>query len=264
MSIIPKIFLTIIFIPVFLILLILVSFKLQILSPSFWTNTFNDHGVYQGLETIAPKVVDYQIKNNKEIKISKKVLVSLLTKDNLKEFFEKNINHTLNYANGVSDKWTIFIPTKKLPKGLLPNFLLDKEDVSLDTLLSFLGRGGEETKAPAPHFSLLGSISTISLIVWSVLVLLILFSLYRVGGAPIALFLTGALTLGLIGIINAAKSGIMSDLLKEGNEPAKLLLGTITPPVISEVTNLWIYFAVASILLAAILRLRFFHPSKTN
>jgi hypothetical protein len=88
MKIISKVLLTLLFIPAFLILLILISLKFQFLNSNFWTNTFERHGVYQNLETVIPKIIDYQIKNSDEVQIDKKTALKLFTRDNLKELLK--------------------------------------------------------------------------------------------------------------------------------------------------------------------------------
>ncbi len=253
MNILLKIFLTILFIPVFLVLLVLISVKFQFLNSNFWIDAFEKNGTYQKIESVVPKIIDFQSKEDGEMKLDKKITEKLLTRDNLKEFIETNIKNTLSYANGKSDDWIVFIPSQKLPKGLLPNFLNDRNEVSMDTLTSFINRGGGNDINFTSQISLLGRYSTLSLFIWSLVVLSILFVLYVTRGASIALIISGAFTLLLTGTINIARVTIENELVTNGQEPAQRLLGIFAPPIITPMIILWTYIAILAILLGIVL-----------
>lgn len=247
------IFLTILFIPLSLVLLILVSIRFQFLDPNFWINTFNKYDVYQNLETVIPRIIEWQTVHeggsNAEL-AEARVAVKVLTDENLKITFEENIKNTLNFVNGKENTWNVFIPKDKLPKGLLPNFLLDSETVPLDTLISFFRRGQGNGLAFTSEISIIGKVVWTALTFWFVLVLLILFALYKFRGLPLALFTSAFFILLLVGFLTIAKVNIARDLIKEGMEPAQLLLATLGPPIVTEVTNLWVRIAVIMMVLA--------------
>lgn len=248
-----KILLTILFIPVFLVFLVLLSFKFQLLNSNFWTTTFEKNNVYQNLENIIPKVMDSQAKTDGgELDIDTKVLTSILNKENLKIFFEKNIKFTLDYLNGAGSEWVIFIPREVLPKNLLPNFLMESDEIPAKTLLSFFSRGrGDPFEIPY-QVPLTGRSVLLLLSVWIIILISLSLLLHRLRILNVSLFASGFTALLLSGAVILFSKVIEVEWFKEG-EPSQLILGTIGPPIARGVVEVWLIIGATAIISSFVL-----------
>ena len=248
MKLFAKILLTILFIPVFLALLVLISIRFQLLNSDFWIETYDKNDTYQKLETAIPKIIKRQGDGGVE------GIASLLTKENLKITFEKNIKYTLDYVSGKSSSWTIFIPKDRLPKGLLPNFLLDSDEIPVETLISFFSRGREGAGAMVvpPWVPLIGKFTWIALAAWGTVAVLFGLVLFRLKPVSAALITSGAVMLILGGAATLFRLVIETEWAKEG-EPSQLLLGTLGVPILAGMVKLWLVIAAFTVLSGIVL-----------
>ena len=109
MKILGQIFLFIFIIPVVLLGMVASTVKFDLLRPQFWENTYEEHGVYSSLTGVLKKsVIDQTVKEGGRVSDINS-LTDLLTNSNIKIFFNKNLENTLNFLDGTRNRFFIYI-----------------------------------------------------------------------------------------------------------------------------------------------------------
>lgn len=72
--------LSVLFIPIFLVLLVLISLKFQLLNYNFWERAFERGSVYQKLENSLPKIINFKTNNEDEMSILVALVLGYLQK----------------------------------------------------------------------------------------------------------------------------------------------------------------------------------------
>ena len=212
MKFLAKAWLIVIFVSLYISLLFSISFKFQILDNNFWKN-------------ILTREVYVSMAEGLDLGVSVPV-------DVMEEVGNRNLENVLNYANAESDKFLVYLP--KTGEVELKVLLLDVNYYPL-------------------RFT--GDAATLGLVLSIIFAGLSLFGLYKLvepGGklvAPGAAFLTaGIFTLGASVAARAFVRAATVELSKPGAEPSQIILRTLAPPISKEITQLWIYIALGTIL----------------
>jgi hypothetical protein len=259
MHFVLKIILTIIFVPLFLILLIAVTFRFQFLVPTFWENTFSTSNTYSNLAVSINKNLVAQTISEGGSRSDVNILTDLITPENLKDVINKNIVNVLSFANGSAKEITVYVPINKIPKSLLTkNFGSISDQMSLTTLLKEFNVSGI-TPAEIQMVSRLGVIAWAFLITFTTLSVLVLYCLYllvdqtkRLIAPGVALILAGVAgmvtyLLGTVIRINWTKD------LAGSTNTGDSIIGTVAPPVIGAVVRVWLIYAITLIILGIVL-----------
>lgn len=219
--------LVILFIPLFLIGLMSVTVKYQLLSPMFWQETFDTHNVYMSLSIALKDLVEEKTINEGGSRGDVKILTNLITSENLKDFIDINLENILNYVNGKSDKIIVYLPIAKIPYGLLPKNLGIKEKMPLNDALKKLNIVGFHENQ-IKQIPLIGRSMTYILIIDLALLFIIIIFLYQPG---IALILSGVITLMLVFLGNS---------IKFSNQ----LVLAFVPYILQNILNLWMWIGI--------------------
>lgn len=262
MRILGKSVLTILFIPLFLIFLATTSIKFQLLNPNFYINSFSQHNVYQETSDDIKTLIKQNSKNEIQTQNSElNTYLSLLSPENLQDFTQNNIKNIFKFLNKQTKELIVYLPLDKIPASVLPfGFLLKGNEVPLSTLLAYFGRPGATIDPILLQRAQL--ITTASLLLWILslaLLCLIIFTQIRITSkgkrlvSPgLSLFLSGLISIGVVGIVSLMKV----DILKQwstSTEPSQILFGPIVSALVSSITNLWLYIGAATITVGAIL-----------
>jgi hypothetical protein len=254
-----KLILTIIFVPLFLILLIAVTLRFQFLVPSFWENTFGTTSTYSNLAVSINKNLVAQTISEGGNRGDVKIFTDLITSENLKDVINKNIVNVLSFANGSAKEIIVYIPINKIPKSLLTkNFSSLSDQMSLTTLLKEFNISGI-TPTEIQIVSRLGVNAWVFLITSTALSVLVLYCLYllvdqakRLIAPGVALILAGlsgmvVYLLGTVIRINWTKD--LAGSVNTGDS----IIGTVAPPVIGAVIGVWLIYAITLIILGIVL-----------
>lgn len=119
LKIIIKILLTIIGIPVFIAVILLMIVKLQLLNPNYWQKIFLANNVYTKVSDVVIKNLNNQVIASGSTKDDAKIIIDLITPENTQDLIDQNIIRVLNYINGKNNNLTLYIPTKRIPDSFL-------------------------------------------------------------------------------------------------------------------------------------------------
>jgi hypothetical protein len=259
MKLIAKIFLTILFVPLFLILVLGITLKFQILKPAFWENAFKSKNTYSNLSAVVSKSLRSQVIAEGGREGDVKILTDLISPDNLKDVINKNIFNILEFANGKVTEMVIYVPVNKIPKSLLPKSLGKiTEQMSLtDLLQEFNVQGVDATQIQMFHST--GLMVSVFLVITTFLLSLLLFLLYvltnpekRLIAHGVSFIISGV----IISIITALGTVIRINWTKDlagSSNLGNALIGVITPPIMEGVIGLWQTLAIISIISGIVL-----------
>lgn len=251
-----KFFLTILFIPLFFLFLINTTVRFQFLNPDFWTKTLTTD-VYEGIRKAL--VIDLERKSSQEVAVDPRLFKSLVTSGNLEDFTERNIKNFLDLVNGKTKELKVYIPLSKLPKGLIPgNLGVNSEEISYKELVS-LFPGFQGMQIQEENLSKLGTSSTLAFLISLLLLSLVIYLMYgatspgkRFVVPAVPFIVTGILTLVLVGVGYLIKLNMGRELIVS-TEPAEILLGTLAPPLATEIFRPWVYFGAGLIIVGVLL-----------
>jgi hypothetical protein len=259
MKFIAKFVLTVIFIPVFLIFLLAVNLRFQLLTPSYWEGIFSLSGTYSELSSAVNKNLVFQTVAQGGSASDVKILTDLLSPENLKDVINTNIINVLQYANGKAKEITVYLPVEKIPATLISgSFTNISERMSLTDFLKEFNISGISA-SQIQSVSRLGLGSWIFLVSTVLLMFLLLYLLYLLvkGGkrliAPgLALVISGTTAFLIRGVIVVIEADWVKALTISANT-GNLFIGIIVPPVIQGVLKIWLSFAAGAIVLGVIL-----------
>jgi len=259
MKFVLKFILALLFVPIFLILLIGVTVRFQLLEPSFWENAFSSSNTYSNLSVSINKNLESQTIAEGGRASDVKILTDLITPENLKDTIGKNINNILQYANGKVNEIIIYVPINKIPKSLLSkNFGKVTEQMSLTELLKEFNMSSI-SPAQIQMISRIGLWTWVFLIIVTLLFLLVQYLLYlctspggRLVASGAAFIISGIVALLLTASGTVIRINLAKDLAGRTNLNDSII-GIIAPPVIQGVLSAWLLFAIAAIILGIVL-----------
>lgn len=254
MKVLKRTLLFVNFVILYISLLVAVSFRFQLLNSSFWIETFRREKVYENFEKSLTSSFKREYGEVSET-ILDSMLDSFLNKDMIQDYTEKNIVNVLNFMDG-RDELKIYIPVNKFPKGTLSPRLAVKEEYTLSDLQKSFG-----VMVPAQNITYLsqvGTIATISLIISFIFFALGLWGLYKTvdpGSKLIfpglTIIISSILVFIIILLANIESRNIVKDLLT--GEPIQVLIGTVGPPAVRAIMNLWTYINLVVLICGVIL-----------
>jgi hypothetical protein len=250
MKFVAQFILTVVFVILFFVGLFAGTLKFQLLDSNFWETSFEKHNTYELLASESKSVLEKQINKEGGSKNDARVLTDLITKENAKDFLDKNIENIISFANGKSNQLIAYIPVSILPKSLLPKNLIGiKDEIPLTDLLTKFNyqnaqninlQGLKQTHKTS-NLLFFGSITLL------LVILILLVILVEAGGrliSPgIAILLSGVLTILISRIGNGLKTLSTSSL---GETPpfGSILATNLLQPVAIEFTKSWLTVGV--------------------
>ncbi len=238
-----------------------INIKGQLLFSRFWTNTFRDNEIYQKISvTIGDKVVD-KVMDSGGQKTDIKDLSGFISESSIRSFSEKNIEGIIEYVNGKSDELNVYAPI--LSEGILniekvANIDSYSKEVQIDTFLSEYNVSGINSE-DFKYISRFGIYSWFLLILsYSLLILNIFFLLHLTNEGRkfvlpgISFIFSGLTFLGMYFIGNSILK-MLSLKYFESTNIGTLLITIITPPIVSKIIQIWIWFSVSSLIIGVIL-----------
>lgn len=259
MKILAKIVLTILFIPIFLILLISLNLRFQLLNQGFWQGTFAANNVYSRLSSLIKNYADEQVTSEGGNKNDIKVLTDLVTPDNLKDLIDRNIANVLTFANGKAKEVLVYLPIGKLPGDFVP---MTSGKISEITPLSVLLEEFNVQGVPMTQIQnlsrlgLAGGIIFSSALILGTVIILSLFLLVdpgrRLVSPGIALVLAGIFALLLVWIGTILRVNWAGSLTAASSINNRILV-TVVPPILGNLLSLWMWLALALIVIGVML-----------
>lgn len=248
MKFIAKLILIILFIPVFFISIVSVTFKTKLLDVSFWQNAFAAHNVYANLSSSLKTTFENQVSQEGGSRSDAKVLTDLITPLNVKDLVDKNLTNLLGYMNGTAKELFVYVPYKLVPKSLLPNGISGMpQEIPIATFLmkfNITGIGVDQIK----NISLVGIVSTYLTAISVGLLILFIFLLFlltqrgeRLIPLSVPLIISGFMTLSM--------ARIGSSLSLAGGE----IVSNVTGAIISELSSFWVVTGLVLIFLGVVL-----------
>lgn len=215
---------TVVFIPVFIILLISGSVKFLLLDDSFWIINFNKFDTYKSIQNEVIKFVES--KNVQTIR-------ELITEENVKDFTNRNITKVLLFLNGKTNELSFYVPIQKIPEGMLPKRLGSfSEDMSIGTVIEKFNISSLDAGF-VNKFSNTGKY--VDYIFYISLIILILISIYA---SPYVFALIGILLM------------IQKLLVNRINLNTNPLIEIIAMPLIQSVSFVWLYIGITLLLIS--------------
>jgi hypothetical protein len=253
--------LVILSVPVFILSVLSINIKSQFLSAGFWINTFEKANVYSQISTsVSDRLADKVVAGGGKIS-DITALSNLISPYNIKVFFEKNVKSILLFANGKSSEIIVFtpLPTKNIPVGTKTDeFSKFSEKMTLDDFLKNLNITGV-TKEDFQIISKFGVWSWILIGTSFALLLLVLVLTYALIDAGrhltamgIEFALSGILILSSYFLAGFIGKYLTENFVKSANIGTSLA-AIAAPPVIANVAQVWVWFALSSILLGVLL-----------
>jgi hypothetical protein len=238
--------LTLFFVLVSFIFVIFVTLRFQLLDSNFWKTTFRSNNTYSALVTIIQSDVVSQVVAQGGKKSDVKILTDLVTEDNLKNFIDKNIDNSLNFANGKTQEMLVYIPFGRVPKSLLPLSLSKiNEEIRIQDLLTKMNITSVNNSQIQKIHSL-GLIVNIILVFSIAILAVAIFFFYKLteSGKRFSTPGTALLLSGILIFVLSKLLGVMNTTLKfgisQGMNPTRLVVATIASPVITEVSKIWL------------------------
>lgn len=259
MKLLIKVLLSIIFIPLFVITVFLVSAKYQMLSINFWKESLIKGNVYSTLSKEIKNFTETKTLNGGGKVGDVKILTDMATPLNVQDFVEKNISNILAFTTNKKNELIIYVPFSKLPSGLKPQsealssdylpytalaqkFNIDREVLSIGQL-AYLGR--------TIDYAFVISVSVLILI--SILLVLIDKNSKQYQALGINLLISGPILILCSKIFSFMETSFIRDS-QNLKEPGFVLFSIIAPPILSEIFRVWIIvgtitFAVGIVLI---------------
>lgn len=239
----------------FLVLLVLITSRYQLLDENFWITSLREGKVYDKLDTVL-------VNSNKSIlgdlptsKIEAEI-PSLFSSSFIQDFTERNISHVLGFINNKVSIPTIYFPSSHIPKELRSTLGIDSDEIPLTKLTSALGQNTPIGEDVFLQMRALGGIINTSFIVGLITVLIHIVLLYfieendkKLKSLGISLIISGIAGLLFSLLINIQSNTISADLTLPSKEPVQIILGTLMPPLTANIIKIWIIVSVITIFL---------------
>ncbi len=259
MKLIAKVLLTILFLPLFLIFILSVNVRFQLLNPIFWEKTLTSNNVYSELASSITGNLENRMEAEGIPSSEGTMITDLITPENLQELATKNIENILTFANGKATDLIVFIPINRIPKSSLPTSLGKfSEEMKLTDLLTTFNVP-DVTDSQIKNISQVGKSSFISFSVLLSLLLLDILGLYflttlgkRMVAPALAFLLAGTVSVVLFHLGTVIKSSLIGDYLASSNL-GDVIIGTVASPFVVEILKVWRGFGIGAILLGILL-----------
>lgn len=221
-----KVISSIIFVPLSFILIIAGSLKYQILNTQFWIEVFEKHNVYRQIQF---EINDYLDEKNAN------VFKDITTRENIKDFLDKNTGLVIKFFNGKMDDLTFYIPVSRIPRELLPKKMGTlEESMTAKELIQRFNIGGID---PRTFDQFRNSGMVINYVFFTALIFFVAVILLC---HPISIFITGVTLLSLVYYQNIFMINI--------NKPIDSLIN----PVIGEILISWIFLGLSFVILSLV------------
>ena len=241
----------IITIPLLILFVFSINFRFQFLNTEFWMTTFKEGNVYYKISEV--------IKSNLELNAVKSGglasdvidLSSLVSQENVKNFFEENIQSFLLYANGKSSEIIVSIPFTNDLWNQTSNIELKDllEEYNIETI----------DKTDIQKIPKLGRLSWISVSVLATLIILSIFSMYLMSKQGkhliypgIVFTLSGVILMSCFVVSEFARNIILRDFSGSTNV-GKSLLVIVAVPAIANTVQIWLWFGISFLILGTVL-----------
>ena len=261
MKFVARALLIIVAFPIFILSVFSINIRFQFLSSGFWINTFEKGNIYSQIsENVENRLISRVIAEGGG-KSDVTLLSNLISPESLKDFFEKNIKNILLYANGKSAEIMVFtpVPLGKIPEGFDLNNLEDfSEEIPLtDFLKGFDISGIRESDIQAiSNFGTWAWVLTAGSFSLLVLVLVLAYLATNPGKhlttPGIALVLPGIFMLTAY-FAGSFAGRVLTDDFRQSANIGTSLAAIIAPPVIQNVTQIWIWFGASALILGILL-----------
>lgn len=257
-----KTFFILAFVITFLTLLFSLSIKFQLLNADYILKSFRDSDVYPKLTTAIKKAITEQTEKEGGSISETEFIVEIVNENLLRDFIEKNLPEVIGFMNGKIPDPTVYLPISTLPSSLIPKNLAIKEYTKLSEIPSYFPGMSEGFDAD-PTFGAIGKTGFVaSQVFLTILIILLILTImiYRLTTPGekfkhlgITLIFSSILALLLSGFITIARVILSQDLLLPDKEAIQMLIGTLLPPLISGMTNLWVVISLATLLAGIVL-----------
>lgn len=250
--------LTFLMVPVFVLCALSINIRFQFLSDRFWNTTFEKNHVYLKISQILEGRLLSKVMAEGSRKEDVSVLSNIISPESVRYFFEANTKSFLLYANGFTPEIMVYTPLPvgdELNLNSLGNF---SEKMSLHDFLASLSISGtweSDIKAVSRFGVLSWGLIVISFFLFS----LLLFLGYlltdhgkRFTVLGISLALSG-MTLLILSFIGSYVSSQLVQNFQDSSNFGALIMTIITPPLMKNVSQIWIWFGVSAIVLGTIL-----------
>lgn len=260
-----KLALSLLFIPMSLLLLCLISLRFILLNSSFLINSLNNSKVYEAVASQTQKALNTNIEehyleesimlNNEDVKKilrdkkdSQKILVEkLVTKEFVKDIAEQNIERIVSFLNGAKDIPNLYLPIQQfLPVNNSPNGVIFSNNTDFKRFIESLYN--ETSTQVYSQISLLGKTGFILNMLILLLVVtqgLILLFFYRAEGVNVGwqnvgliLLTTGITLIMATKLVTITTMNLANDLM-ESQEPIIILTILIIKPLLTNIFNMW-------------------------
>jgi hypothetical protein len=254
-----KILVIALFIPLFLIGLLLSNIKFQALNTDFWLNTFEENRVYENLANSLKVSSDIKIDEGGGSSKDAEVLTGLITPENIKEIASNNLVNLLDFMNGKSERLDVYVPIGKLPKDLVPTNIGSKPDtIPIKQLLRSLNIQNISDSQIA-GVSSTGLWVSILFFTDAALLLICLFLLFvltqkgkRFWGMGTALLLSGITSLLVFLFGGAIRKSMFTDW-QNSTEFSQLVLSSFAPFVLENFLTIWLIAGLTAVIIGMML-----------
>lgn len=245
----------------FVILLVSITARFQLLNSSFWIKSLRTADVYTELEPVLTReskriFIEEGARSDEIEEVAK-----IFQKNEIQNLVEKNIVHVLDFVNGKSQNPVVYFPLAQVPDDIKANLELTSDEIPVRKLISTFGKSstpvGEEFFV---QMRTIGTYLTISFFIALVTILINIFLLYklefkgaRMTALGVSFVLSGLFSIAIAYLIGIYAESTAQSLLVPENELVQIALGTTIIPISENITQLWTIISVATIAVGIIL-----------
>ena len=261
MKVLGKILLIVLSIPVFLLCILSINFRFQILKSGFFFNTFEKGNVYSQISDLLKDRLITKVTAGGGNVGDIGDLSSLISPRNLRIFVEVNVESILSYANGKSKELTLAVPlsVEKVSEGVdLKDFESTTRKMSFGDFLKEFNITALE-KSDIKFISYLGTISWAAIGISFFLLILICIFIYlltdekkRLTPLGIMFLLLGGLT-SILYFITGFLGRSLAGNVTENSGIGASFIAIVAPPFIENMIKIWILFGLMSIAFGVLL-----------
>lgn len=218
LRILLRIVLGIVFIPLFILFVVLTSLKFQLLNYSFVVNSFDRNNVYEKVTGLSRAIVE---ESHGETEVN-------LTPQLAREIVETNLKGILDFANGQSEDIELSLPgqEKTTLNRIAPNFPKQQ--------LEYAQKIGD--------YSLIGWVTSLVFVTAILYFLMLLGIKNKDKGTEIYLITFSVIFIILCIVLRFFLMQATSEWVK-GNEPSQHLLAMLASSILPEIVYTWIFIA---------------------
>lgn len=258
MKTVAQVLVGILFVIFFTIVLFASTVRFGLLDYNFWAASFDRHDVYRNLAGIVKNSVNDQVGKEGGKGSDVEVLTDLITPENTKDVVNNNLANFIDFLNGKAKEIIVYIPINKAPKGLLPKNIADLNNEMTLTQLSEKFNISGLNNLPLDSLNKLGS-TILYVLAGSAATLIFLLIMLIVSNpagnslaAPgAALVISGLMTLLLVRVGTTLTSSLSGFV--RSTDLYNVIIGTVVPPIITELMKIWIYGGIVLIVAGIVL-----------